>query len=210
MHFPSQGATRSIVILILVASGCLIRPASSNAANKPPTISGSPAATATVGVSYSFVPTAADPEGKALTFSVQNKPAWASFSKASGRLSGTPSASHVGTFRNIAIRVSDGLSSTSLPSFTVTVQGPQLGSATLNWAAPTKNTDGSPLTNLKGYRIHYGMSLGNLDQMVDIPDPGVSSAVIEGLTSGTWYFALKAYNTSNAESALSNTALKSM
>lgn len=49
--------------------------------------------------------------------------------------------------------------------------------------------------NLKGYRIFYGTTSSNLSQMVDIPNPGISSAVIESLASGTWYFAVKAYNT---------------
>src|SRR5215470_7420597 len=42
------------------------------------TLSGTPPKTATVGQAYSFKPTATDSAGKALSFSVQNKPAWAS------------------------------------------------------------------------------------------------------------------------------------
>ncbi len=65
-------------------------------ANKSPTITGTPPTTAKVGTAYSFQPTAKDPEGKALTFSVRNKPSWATFSTSSGKLSGTPTAT--GTF----------------------------------------------------------------------------------------------------------------
>lgn len=32
------------------------------------------------------------------------------------------------------------------------------GSATLSWTPPTKNTDGSRLTDLAGYKIYYGTS----------------------------------------------------
>jgi hypothetical protein len=46
--------------------------------------------------------------------------------------------------------------------------------------------------------------------MIDIPNPGVTSAVVENLSPATWYFALKAYNTSNVESSLSNVASKSI
>ena len=39
---------------------------------------------------YSFTPTASDPNGDALTFSITNTPPWATFNTSSGRLSGTP------------------------------------------------------------------------------------------------------------------------
>src|SRR5690606_35966569 len=69
--------------------------------NRPPTISGSPARTVQATQSYSFTPSASDPDGDTLRFSIRNRPSWASFSTSTGRLSGTPSASHVGTYANI-------------------------------------------------------------------------------------------------------------
>ncbi len=78
------------------------------APNRAPTISGTPATTVTVGQSYSFTPTAADADGQSLTFSIVNKPTWASFSTDNGRLSGTPAAADVGVHTGIVIRVSDG------------------------------------------------------------------------------------------------------
>ena len=60
--------------------------------NAAPTISGTPPATATVGVGYSFQPTARDSNGDSLVFSISNRPAWASFSSSTGRLSGAPAA----------------------------------------------------------------------------------------------------------------------
>jgi hypothetical protein len=47
--------------------------------NRPPTISGTPATSVVVGASYTFTPTASDPDGQALTFSIRNRPAWAVF-----------------------------------------------------------------------------------------------------------------------------------
>ncbi len=181
-----------------------------SASNGAPTISGTPATSATVTKAYSFQPSASDPNGQALTFSVANKPSWASFSTSTGRLSGTPSSASAGSFPGIVISVSDGTYKTSLPSFTLTVQQPALGSASLSWTAPSQNVDGTSLTNLKGYRIHYGMSSSNLNQTVDIPSPGITTALIQGLSAGTWYFALEAYNTSNVESSLSNVASKTI
>jgi len=178
--------------------------------NGAPTISGTPANSATVGAAYSFQPSASDPDGQALTFSIANKPSWASFSTSTGRLSGTPSSTGVGSYTGIVIGVSDGSATASLPSFTLTVQQVQTGSATITWTPPTTNTDNSALTNLRGYRIYFGTSSSNLSQMVDIPNPGISSAVIEALASGTWYFAVKAYNTSNVESSLSNVTSKAI
>src|SRR5580698_9499323 len=49
-----------------------------------------------------------------LTFSVQNRPAWASFSAATGTLSGTPTASQTGTSSGIVISVSDGTQTSRL------------------------------------------------------------------------------------------------
>jgi hypothetical protein len=180
------------------------------ATNRPPVISGSPATSATVGQAYSFTPGASDPDGQALTFSIVNKPSWATFNTATGRLSGTPAAANAGTYSGIAISVSDGAATASLPSFTVTVQQIQLGSATIRWTPPTQNTDNSPLTNLRGYRIYYGTSSGNLSQVLDLPNAGLSSGVVENLSPGTWYFAVTSYNASNVESDRSNVTSKTI
>ena len=87
--------------------------------NEAPAISGAPASTATVGIAYSFTPTASDPDGDSLAFSISNKPAWASFSTVNGKLTGTPAAA--GTAANITISVSDGKKTTSLRAFSITV-----------------------------------------------------------------------------------------
>jgi hypothetical protein len=92
-----------------------------NSAN-PPTISGNPASGVPVGSVYSFTPTTTDPSGNTLTFSIQNQPAWASFSSSTGTLSGSPVASQVGTYSGIVISVSDGIQSASLPAFSIKVE----------------------------------------------------------------------------------------
>src|SRR5690606_4149290 len=91
------------------------------AANRAPAISGSPATGATTGSQYTFLPSASDPDGDTLTFSIQNRPSWATFSTSTGRLQGTPGAGNVGTFGNIVIRVSDGETTATLPTFSITV-----------------------------------------------------------------------------------------
>ncbi len=181
------------------------------AANTPPKISGTPADSVTAGQSYSFVPTASDPEGQTLTFSISSKPTWASFDVTTGRLSGVPSTAQAGVYPGIVITASDGQLSASLPAFSVAVASPPTaGSATLSWSPPTSNVDGTPLTDLAGYRIVYGQAAGALDKSLTIASAAITSASIENLAPGTWYFAVKAYTSANVESDLSNVAQKTI
>jgi hypothetical protein len=78
------------------------------------------------------------------------------------------------------------------------------GTATLRWAEPTTNTNGTPLTNLAGYRILYGVSASNLSQTVDLNSPTTTQYVINNLTAGTWYFAIQSVTSAGAESPLSD------
>ena len=98
-------------------------------------------------------------------------------------------------YSNIIISVSDGKASAALPAFSITVSRPTSGSAAISWTAPTQNTDGTALTNLAGFRIVYGTSATALNQTVELSNPSLSTYTITGLASGTWYFAVKAYNT---------------
>jgi hypothetical protein len=164
----------------------------------------------TAGSAYNFQPTASDPNGDALSFNIQNAPSWATFNASTGRLSGTPSAANAGTYSNIVISVSDGSRTVSLPSFAITVSQGTSGNATLSWTPPTQNTNGTALTNLAGYRVVYGRSSSNLDQTAQIANPGLSTYTVTGLTSGTWYFAVKAYSTSGGESVVSNMGMKTI
>ena len=63
---------------------------------------------------YSFQPTASDADGDRLTFSVVNKPGWATFSTGTGRLQGTPPAGSTGALLTVQISVSDGKASASM------------------------------------------------------------------------------------------------
>jgi len=89
--------------------------------NQPPQISGTPAASVAEEAAYQFRPTASDPDGDSLGFSISHKPSWASFSTSTGRLSGTPARGDAGVYGNIVISVSDGQASTSLPAFSIEV-----------------------------------------------------------------------------------------
>ncbi|MBC8794865.1 tandem-95 repeat protein [Shewanella algae] len=112
--------------------------------NKAPSISGTPAGSVDQDSYYSFIPTATDPDQDPLTFSISNKPAWASFNTASGELSGTPLREHVGVSNNIIIRVSDGVLSTDLAPFSVEVkavnQAPQANHDRITQAFSQENS----------------------------------------------------------------------
>lgn len=174
-----------------------------DALNTHPTISGRSSKSINVGSVYEFTPTVTNPNGDTLTFSIQNKPVWATFNTASGAPGGTPTAADAGTYANIIISVTDGEVSVSLPAFTLTVQQISNGAVTLDWTAPTQNTDGTVLTNLGGYRVHYGMTEMNLTESVELTNPGLTSYVVSNLSSGTWFFGVTAYSTAGVESSLS-------
>lgn len=173
-------------------------------------ISGVPSATADAGAYYGFTPTVTATSGVKLTFTISNKPSWASFNASNGSLSGTPSTSNIATFSSIGIAVTDGKTSASLPAFKITVAKAANGSALVSWTKPLTNTDGSKLSNLSGYRIHYGNSLSSLTKNISIGSPATTSASIEGLARGTWYFAVVAYTTAGIESAMSSAASKTI
>jgi hypothetical protein len=177
----------------------------------PLAIAGTPATQATVGSPYAFKPTVSNAAGATLTYSIVNRPAWATFDTTTGLLQGVPGTGTAGTYASVTISVSDGSSKVSIAPFTITVTQPQgIGTATLSWQPPTQNIDGSPLVDLAGFRIVYGKVADNLDQVVSIPNPAITSAVVESLTTGTWYFAVKAYTAANVQSDLSNLASKTI
>jgi len=173
-----------------------------------PVISGTPATSVAAGSTYKFQPTAKDPDGKTLSFSVKNKPDWAAFSVSSGLLDGTPTTSQTGTYSNIVISASNGQNSSNLPAFSVVVSKAastaSTGSATVDWTPPSANTNGTKLTDLAGFRIYYGTSQGNLSQMVQVASATKTSTTISSLAAGVWYFSGVAYTTAGTESARSN------
>lgn len=232
LKFSGRGSRASSIACVALSIGCALAlqgcggGGSSSAANEQappaspvpppaatnhaPAITGTPPATVTAGTPYSFTPTASDPDGDALTFSITNKPAWASFNASTGALTGTPTNS--GSFPNVTISVSDGAASASLSAYTLTVSAApsSTSSVTLTWTPPTQRTDGSVLSNLAGYKIHYGTSSTNFDKTITVSNPGLSSYVIDSLTAGTYYFVVTAYDSQGVESPSSNSASKTL
>jgi len=212
----------NLSIISVVLAGCLDQgesdagfvnktgPTDDNApaGNNAPTISGDPMTAIDIGSTYSFTPTASDPDGDELTFSVKNQPSWADFDKSTGSLSGQPALGSVGTYSSIEISVSDGKAKSSLPRFAISVDQVGTISTTLNWTPPTQNEDGSALMDLAGYNIYWGTTPGQYTHSVKIENAGMSSYVVENLSPGTYEFAATSFNDAGVESAYSNPATR--
>ena len=217
-HSTMQVRTSSLAILAAVAlAGCggggdgEQASAPATGGNSAPTIQGSPPTSITAGQAYSFRPTASDPDGDSLTFSVSGLPAWAAFSTSTGKISGTPTGADVATYSNIRVTVSDGKGgSASTAMFAITVTDIGAGSVTLSWTPPTQNDDGTVLTDLTGYEVRYGTNQANLDRSVQVTNPSVNTFVVDSLTSGTWFFAIRSINSSGNGSVMSNVASKTI
>jgi hypothetical protein len=170
-------------------------------------LSGAPKTTATAGTTYLFQPALTQGSGD-VTFSITGLPSWATFDSNTGVLTGTPSTSNEGKTVPITITASNGASSASVGPFTIQVNAPASATATVNlaWNAPTQNADGSPVTGLAGFHIYYGTTAGALSSTVTISSPSTTTAVINGLAHGTYYFSVIAYNAAGQDSKSSNMA----
>ena len=172
-------------------------------APRPPVISGTPAKSAQVGSVYTFRPTATDPNGSPLVFTITGKPGWATFDPITGTLTGKPASTDAVTSTTVRISATDAFGSASLPAFTLSVVAPVSGMATLSWVAPTQRTDGTQLTNLAGFRIYYGKSSGSYPNSVSVTNAHLTSYAFDALPVGTYYFVTTAFDASGNESAYS-------
>lgn len=173
---------------------------SGSSASGVPAVSGEPNKVVVADTTYAFQPAAIDPEDDALSWSIVNKPAWATFDTVTGRLEGKPTAADVGQSAPIELSVSDGSSVAALPAFTITVESTGSASYTLSWIAPTENEDDTPLTDLAGYRIYYGMVSGDYTETIVLDSPGLTSYVLEHLAPGQYFLVMTAVDSTAMES----------
>lgn len=219
---PSEadvGTTRDIVVSVSDGRASVSLPAfritvtspsSPSPGNSAPAISGTPPTSVMAGNTYAFTPAANDADGNTLGFSIAGKPSWATFSGATGALTGIPTTAEAGSYPNIVISVSDGTDTRSLPAFTITVSRPATGTAALSWLAPTQNTDGSPVTGLAGYRVYHGTTASALNDVFQVSGAASTSYTVSQLPSGTHYFAVAAYTTAGVEGAMSAVGSKTI
>jgi hypothetical protein len=81
--------------------------------------------------------------------------------------------------------------------------------AILSWTAPTKNTDGSALTNLSGYKLYWGNQSGSYGTPRTVDGADNTTQTI-ALSPGTYFFAVSAVDSGGNESALSNEVTKTV
>ena len=180
-------------------------PVTPSPTNNAPKIAGTAVTSAIAGQAYQFKPTATDADQDTVTFSIANKPAWAAFNATTGALTGTPAATDVGTYSGITISATDGKAVSGLQAFAITVAAATAtaGSVSLAWTPPTQNADGSTLTDLSGYTIHYGTTSKSYTQSVALTNVGLTRYQLDSVPSGTIYIAMTAVNAAGAESDFS-------
>lgn len=93
---------------------------------------------------------------------------------------------------------------------TASTPAPTNRSVDVTWTAPTANTNGSALTNLAGYTIHYGTRVTALTKSVNVASAGATDYVVRGLAGGTWYFAVTAYTNTGLQSNYSSIVSKTI
>jgi hypothetical protein len=142
-----------------------------------------------------------------LTLSADVRPGWATFDPATGSLSGTPTEHDVGRSSAVVIRATDGEATVAL-AFTIQVLRGALGSASLLWAPPTENEDGTPLVDLAGYKLYWGTTENVYPHSVTLMNPGITRYLVEELAPATWHFAITSINRQGIESGYSNLTIQ--
>lgn len=81
-------------------------------------------------------------------------------------------------------------------------QPAKAGEALLSWTKPEMNCNGTPLTDLAGFRVFYGQGEEKID------DSLVDTIQIKKLTPGTWLFGISAVTTAGVESYFTGPVVK--
>jgi hypothetical protein len=109
---------------------------------------------------------------------------------------------------------SSGATATGTTSAGTTVSGTstpaQSGRLTLRWTAPVSRADGTPLSlsDIDGYRIHYGKSSGNYSSHFNLADGTAQTVSLTGIPVGTYYLVMTTYDVYGRESSYSSEVSK--
>ena len=89
----------------------------------------------------------------------------------------------------------------------ITSEGdPQNPIPTINWVAPSEREDGTPilLSEIAGYRIYYGTSVGEYSNPINILDSTATAAELDSLSlSGSYYIVITTVDLDGRESSFS-------
>jgi hypothetical protein len=83
------------------------------------------------------------------------------------------------------------------------------GKVDLSWTAPSTRADGTylPVNQLASYRVYRGTTIGNMAPLVDLEGSSNTEYTVTGLPSGSYYFAVSAFDTDGIESGFSQIIL---
>ena len=104
---------------------------------------------------------------------------------------------------NFNINVTTVISSEPTPEPT---PEPAISDVSLSWIAPSAREDDNPisLSEIAGYKIYYGTTQGNYNNSVNVNDSAAEGYTLNGLSSGTYYFAVTTKDTEGRESQFSS------
>jgi len=93
---------------------------------------------------------------------------------------------------------------------TTPAPAPVAVSVNLSWNAPSTRLDNTAVVpaDIGGYHVYFGTDQSSLQLLTDITDGAVMTYDTQTLSSGTYYFAVAAYDSNGAEGRLSNIAQK--
>lgn len=82
--------------------------------------------------------------------------------------------------------------------------------ALLSWTAPLTRENGDSLSmgEIAGYEVVYGTAADAMDQSLAIGDASVDELLVDQLSEGTWYFAMRTLDTDGNRSQLSEVLYK--
>ena len=138
-------------------------PAGASVASATPSVSGTPPSVVAAENRYSFQPTLVNPSGMPVSFTIANKPVWATFGASTGELSGTPSAPDAGSYDNIVIAASDGSTTSALPAFSIKVTAAATTAASSSSSGGSSSSSGSSTTSASA----SGTMVPSATQIVD-------------------------------------------
>jgi hypothetical protein len=164
-----------------------------NIVNTTPTINGVPETAISEGAFYNFMPSAYDPDGDALNFSITNLPHWASFNTSTGAVYGTPTATDIGQYQNILITVSDGQTMASLSGFDLEVL-----------EVPVEVPINPLAHQITGYTIYMGTAPDALALQTTLDTGSDLGFSAELMASDTFYFSIIAHDINGDNIFLTN------
>ncbi|MCM0611342.1 hypothetical protein KFJ24_02490 [Marinobacter sediminum] len=96
---------------------------------------------------------------------------------------------------------------TTEPTTTETIPA---NAALLSWTAPLTRENGDSLAmgEIAGFEVVYGSGAENLDQSLAIGDASVEELLVDELTEGTWFFAIRTLDIDGNRSTLSEVVSK--